>query len=68
MGARFPSISQRLTGRHWGVEEYCCPGNLSDQYAVDAAHDARAAVRYLRKMAPGPNWRRAWLWAVLPFS
>ena len=51
------SINYRLTGRHWGVEEYCCPGNLSDQYAVDAVHDARAAVRYLRRMANGSSWR-----------
>ena len=51
------SINYRLTGRHWGVEQYCCPGNLSDQYAVDAVHDMRAAVRYLRKMAPGALWR-----------
>ena len=51
------SINYRLTGRHWGVEEYCCPGNLSDLYAVDAVHDARAAVRYLRRMANGSSWR-----------
>jgi acetyl esterase/lipase len=51
------SINYRLTGRRWGTELYCCPGNLSDQYAVDAVHDARAAVRYLRRMAPGAAWR-----------
>ena len=51
------SVNYRLTGRHWGVADYCCPGNLSDQYAVDAVHDLRAAVRYLRKMADGDAWR-----------
>ena len=25
------SINYRLTGKHWGTHEYCCPGNLSDQ-------------------------------------
>ena len=59
------SINYRLTGKAWGTDMYCCPGNLSDQYAVDATHDARAAVRYLRKMAPGagsqlsPSFSRA---------
>ena len=44
-------------GRHWGTGAYCCPGNQSDQYVVDAVHDLRAAVRYIRKMAPGREWR-----------
>ena len=51
------SINYRLTGKHWGTQDYCCPGNRSDQYAIDATHDARAAVRYLRKMANGSAWR-----------
>ena len=51
------SVNYRLTGRHWGVQTYCCPGNMSDQYAVDAVHDLRAAVRYLRRMAQGKEWR-----------
>ena len=51
------SINYRLTGSVYGTGEYCCPGNASDQYAVDAVHDARAAVRYLRRMAPDPAWR-----------
>ena len=51
------SINYRLTGSVDGTGEYCCPGNASDQYAVDAVHDARAAVRYLRRMAPDPAWR-----------
>ena len=33
------------------------PGTTSDQYAIDAVEDARAAVRYLRKQAPNPYWR-----------
>ena len=43
------SINYRLTGRFWGVDPHnsstCCPGTESDQYARDAAHDLKAAVR-----------------------
>ena len=51
------SINYRLTGAVYGAATYCCPGNASDQYALDAVHDARAAVRYLRKVALGAAWR-----------
>ena len=59
------SINYRLTGSYWGVEKYfpgsggtCCPGTQSDQYAFDGAHDAKAAVRFLRL--------RAGDWAIDP--
>ena len=58
------SINYRLTGAFWGTRTHfpktggdCCPGTASDQYAIDAVEDARAAVRFLRKMAPDPAWR-----------
>eukprot|EP00729_Bicosta_minor_P000488 gene488-10260_t len=52
------SINYRLTGKYWGTISppgECCPGTNSDQYAFDAAHDGKAAVRFLRKMAS--KWR-----------
>jgi acetyl esterase/lipase len=51
------SIDYRLTGAFWGVQPpgTCCPGNNSDAYAFDAAHDAKAAVRWLR--AHASKWR-----------
>lgn len=45
------SINYRLTGSYWGVEEYCCPGNLSDQYIHDAVSDGEAAVRFVKAQA-----------------
>lgn len=48
------SIDYRLTGAYWGAvvpPGECCPGTQSDQYARDAAHDAKAALRFLRSEA-----------------
>ena len=49
------SINYRLTGKFWGVDpsnaSTCCPGIASDQYARDASHDLKAAIRFMRKNA-----------------
>ena len=57
------SINYRLTGKFWGVDpsnaSTCCPGTGSDQYARDAAHDLKAAVRFMRANAQGYGVVRA---------
>lgn len=45
------TINYRLTGAYWGVEEYCCPGNLSDGYIHDAVADGEAAVQFVKSKA-----------------
>jgi len=45
------SINYRLTGRHWGTRTYCCPGNESDRYILDAKEDGQAALHFMRQMA-----------------
>ena len=51
------SIEYRLEGQAFGADTFCCPGNASEQYAIDAVHDAKAAVRFLRKQAADDEWR-----------
>ena len=43
------SINYRLTGSFYGL--------TSDQPPLDAQEDARAAVRFLRKVANQSDWR-----------